>query len=61
MNKPTYEELVDALTEYQTQAPAFRTRQIGAAGSLARERQDKHIALEDRTRALIARARSAPL
>ncbi len=36
-------------------APAFRSRPLGAAGSVARAEQDAHIAAEDAARAAIAR------
>ena len=49
-------ELLAALKEYVATIPAFRSKPVGAPGSAARNEQGALIALEDRAKAVIAKA-----
>lgn len=48
-------ELAEALQTYVLKFPAFRTKPVGAEGSIARIEQQLAIELEDQAKALLAR------
>ena len=50
-------EMIAVIREYMMIAPAFESMPVGAPHSPARAEQDTHIALEDRARAVIAKAK----
>ena len=48
-------ELVEALAAYTVISPAFRNKDIGAPNSFERAKQEMHIKLEDKARAILAK------
>lgn len=47
-------EATRLIANYVNAAPAFRSKSIGAPGSVARERQELHVMTEDDARAFLA-------
>jgi hypothetical protein len=48
-------EMCELLRQYVDEYPAFRTKPVGAEGSIARHEQDRRIVMEDWARKVIAR------